>query len=421
MKVAIVTHKVIKSDGQGRINAAVAREALNRGYHVTLVASDVEPTLAQHPLVHWVKIPVSRWPTAFLRNMVFSYRSHQWLQRHRATLDIIKVNGAVTHGSATVNAVHFVHSRWLRSPLHPVRYHRNAYGIYQWFYTRVNAHWEQRAFRLADRIVAVSQQVATDLQAIGVPKTKIRLIANGVDTQDFMPLALPAETAAEQAAKVRVPLRQQWNLQQQWNLPTQAPIALFVGDIRSPRKNLDTILHALTQVPTLHLAVAGTTDGSPYPALADTLGLGDRVHFLGQVTAVPRLMRAADFFVFPSRYDPFGLVVLEAMASGLPIITAQTTGASALVSSDAGIVLADPDDQKALADALRQLTHHPDHRHAMGQSARSIAEGHSLEQMAQGYLDLFETLKDPSTQDPSTQDPSTAPASTPTALETQPL
>lgn len=401
MKIAIVTHKVIKSDGQGRINTAVAHEALNRGYQVTLLASEVEPTLAQHPLVNWVKISVSRWPTAFLRNMAFAYQSHQWLQRHRATLDIIKVNGAITHGSATVNAVHFVHSLWLRSPLHPFRYHRNAYGAYQWLYTRVNAHWEQRAFRLADRIVAVSQQVATDLQQIGVPMTKIQLIPNGVDIQEFTPLHPPAGQGGAGSARLR----------QQWDLPTQEPIALFVGDIRSPRKNLDTILHALVTVPTLHLAVAGATDGSPYPALADSLGMSDRVHFLGTVTSMPTLMQSADFFVFPSRYDPFGLVVLEAMASGLPVITAQTTGASALVAPDAGIVLTDPEDQDALADALVQFTHHPKQRQLMGQSARSIAEHHSLERMAQGYLDLFETLKRPSS----------ANASTPTVLETQPL
>ncbi len=66
-----------------------------------------------------------------------------------------------------------------------------------------------------------------------------------------------------------------------------APLALFVGDIRSRRKNLELVLHALTEVRGLHLAVVGDTARSPYPAMAAELGVMDRVHFLGYRRDVP--------------------------------------------------------------------------------------------------------------------------------------
>jgi glycosyltransferase involved in cell wall biosynthesis len=145
-------------------------------------------------------------------------------------------------------------------------------------------------------------------------------------------------------------------------------------------------------VPQLHLAVAGITEGSPYIKLAASLGLSERVHFLGLCHNVPQLMKAVDFLVFPSRYEPFGLVVIEAMACGLPVITASTTGAAELVTPESGIVIEDPDDRQALAQALLSLTNDRALRQKMGKTARTIAEQHSWNQMAKSYVDLFENL-----------------------------
>ena len=148
------------------------------------------------------------------------------------------------------------------------------------------------------------------------------------------------------------------------------------------------------QVPQLYLAVVGGTAGSPYPELARSLKLDDRVHFLGFRQDVPDLMKAADFLVFPSRYEPFGLVVLEAMATGIPVITAATTGAAELVTPDCGVVLPDSDDTQALAEALNQLVKcDRQQRQQMGQVARTIAEQHSWANMARNYVNLFEQLQ----------------------------
>jgi glycosyltransferase involved in cell wall biosynthesis len=247
-----------------------------------------------------------------------------------------------------------------------------VYGFYQWLYTVLNARWEKNAFLQAKVVVAVSHRVQQELVDIGIAKEAIEVIWCGVGLEEFFP---------GQGDRKK------------FGLPEDVPLALFIGDIRINRKNLDTVLHALVDVPELHLAVVGILEGSPYPQLAEQLGLSDRVYFLDNPSGiVPELMRSVDIFVFPSRYEPFGLVVIEAMASGLPVVTAITTGASELISPDCGVVLSDTEDRKGLAEALSQLASNPDLRHRMGKAARSVAEEHSWQKMAQRYVDRFEEL-----------------------------
>src|SRR5262249_1149061 len=159
--------------------------------------------------------------------------------------------------------------------------------------------------------------------------------------------------------------------------PDNGSLGLFVGDIRTPLKNLDTVLRALVDVPHVHLAVAGGVERSPYPALAFDLGLADRVHFLGFRSDVAELMRAVDMFVFPSRAEACPLVMLEAMASGLPIIIASTVGAKELVEGKCGYVLDDPNNVQALASAIQTLADNRDCRAEMGEAARAVAEQHT--------------------------------------------
>ncbi len=371
VKIAIVTHKFVQGDGQGRVNFEVVREALRQGHHLTLIATEVAEEFQAHPAVTWVPIAVAGWPTALLQNQVFAARSARWINKHRSQFDVLQVNGFTTWAGADVNAVHFVHSAWLRSPVHSARLRRDLYGLYQWIYTALNARLERRAFAQAAIVVAVSEQIRAELLFVGVPDKKIRVIVNGVDTEEFC-------TGEQQRDAL--------------GLPEGVPLALFAGDIRTPRKNLDTVLKALVHAPGIHLAVAGDTAGSRYPALSAELGLAARAHFLGFRRDMPDLMRAADLFVFPSRYEACSLVLLEALASGLPIITARTAGGSEVVTEACGVVLPDPDDAAALAAALCQMTAHPAQMAASGRVARAVAERHTWPGMAQDYLKIFEGI-----------------------------
>ncbi len=375
MKLCVVTPGVIRGDGQGRANYEIVWEAIRQGHQVTLVASQVAHDLQQQPQICWINIPTKQYPLALIREIVFAWRSSAWLRQHRHEFDLIQVYGTATGIASDVNTAQFSHNAWLKSPVHACRQRRDFYGIYQWLHTAWHAHWEKRAFRQTKQAIAVAETVKQQLIDIGVTAEKIEVIYNGVDLTEFHPEPNPERTDRHQ-----------------FNLPIDVPLALFAGDIRLNRKNLDTVLRALVHVPGLHLAVIGAVERSPYPQMAMELGVADRVHFMGFRSDIAQIMRVVDFFVFPTRYEPFGMVVLEAMATKLPVITTAIAGVAELITPDCGIVLADTEDVEALAAAMQRLMADPDLRHRMGKAGYAIAQQHSWSSKAKRYIQLFEDM-----------------------------
>jgi glycosyltransferase involved in cell wall biosynthesis len=373
MRIAIVTHVVRHNDGQGRVNYEIARAALAEGHQVTLLASHVAPELVSETRLRWVAIKVGRfWPTKLFKQQVFALKTAIWLRKHKKEYDVLHVNGFISWAKADVNTAHFVHGGWLRSRYYPFKLTGGLWSAYQVVYSHVNAKLEHWAYQRSKIIAAVSEKVAIEIRANGTESERIEVVYNGVDTSAF--------TAARRSGSDRT----------SFGLPDDACLLLFVGDLRTPRKNLDTVLKALLQLPSnVHLAVAGYIPGSPYPDEAKALGIGDRVHFLGLVKNMPTLMHSVDAFVFPSRYEAMSLSLLEALAAGLPVITAKTAGGAEIIGSDCGIVLDDPDDATALAGAVARLADAPELRREMGAAARLLADQFGWARMARRYLDLY--------------------------------
>ncbi|MBI1273809.1 MAG: glycosyltransferase [Alphaproteobacteria bacterium] len=142
-------------------------------------------------------------------------------------------------------------------------------------------------------------------------------------------------------------------------IPAGAKVLLALSRLH-PKKGLDTLLQALRDLPDCHAWLAG--DGpleAELKAQAQKLGVAGRAHFLGWRNDRGALIRAADIVVMPSRYEPFGTVVLEGWAAGKPVIAARATGPAATISDGEDGLLVPVDDATALAGAVRRVLDEP--------------------------------------------------------------
>lgn len=225
-------------------------------------------------------------------------------------------------------------------------------------------------------VICNSEMVRQDIHArFGVPLERLHLIRNGVDLQRFR----PPDRAERDAARAR------------FALDDARTVFAYVGSGYA-RKGVAPAIRALAAVDSALLLVAGTDRRERrYRALAERLGVADRVRFLGGQRDVRPVLHAADGFVLPTLYDPFPNAVLEAMASGLPAITSTTSGASEFIRAGENGFVVDALDEAGLAQAMRALCD-PGQREARARAARAAVEGLSLDALAGELIGLYRRL-----------------------------
>jgi glycosyltransferase involved in cell wall biosynthesis len=165
---------------------------------------------------------------------------------------------------------------------------------------------------------------------------------------------------------------------------------VFVGRF-DPQKDHATILRALASVRNAHLLLVG--DGPLRPQLqqmAQSLGLSERVTFLGRRSDVAAVLKASDIYVHSTNSDGFGIAACEAMAVGLPVVASDVLGLAQLVAG-AGILFPAGDD-KALARHLLALIESPELRHEMGQASVRRARQFSIENTVDRCIGMYESV-----------------------------
>jgi glycosyltransferase involved in cell wall biosynthesis len=231
------------------------------------------------------------------------------------------------------------------------------------------------------RVVAVSDYVAASLQRrLRVPASRTTVIHNGVDTTLFRP-DVPGR------AKIRTEL----------GLPASGHVLICVGRM-TRQKGQSTLIRAMVHVrrrlPQSQLLLVGEgASRRENEALSERLGLTAAVSFLGPRWDVADLLRASDLLVLPSLHEGFGLVLAEALATGLPVIAARVGPVPEIVCHGATGLLVPPSDPEALAEAILELLTNEGRRSRMGMSARADAvERFSLPKMVRALEDLYSEM-----------------------------
>jgi UDP-glucose:(heptosyl)LPS alpha-1,3-glucosyltransferase len=242
---------------------------------------------------------------------------------------------------------------------------------------------ERRQYDLGTGMLylAVSRMIGQHMsEYCHVPESKIRVVYNGVDVERFRPDADP-----EGRRRMRA------------RLDVAEEEVLFLTVAHNFRlKGLDTVLRSVAALRArgcpVKLVVVGNGAIGQYQTIARNLGCAEAVRFVGDQSSTLPFYGAADVFLLPTFYDPCSLVVLEAMATGLPIVTSRFNGVHELMAAGReGVVLDDPTCVDALADAMHGYLE-PEPRAAAGAAARSLAEEHSIEHMLGEHLRIYDEI-----------------------------
>jgi len=235
---------------------------------------------------------------------------------------------------------------------------------------------------LDERVIAVCELARqAEINNAGAAPEKVITIYNGVDPAEF---DCDGEATRNRGRR-------------QWNIPDEALLIGTVGRLH-PQKGFADLLTALPDLcntfPQVKLLLIG--DGELRAALeaqATTLGIGERVIFAGLRTDVPALLCALDLFVLPSLWEGLPNVILEAMASGLPVIATAVGGTPEVVIQEETGILTPPGDTTALADAIARLLSDPALRSRMGKQGRARVLHHfSIRQAVQRTVTLYDEL-----------------------------
>jgi UDP-glucose:(heptosyl)LPS alpha-1,3-glucosyltransferase len=218
-------------------------------------------------------------------------------------------------------------------------------------------------------VIAVSKGTARELhEHYGLPMDRITIVPNGVDPARFRPAA---DSAAKRA------------LREALELPVSACLALFVGGDWE-RKGVRDAVDAIAPLADTHLVVVGRGDGAALLAHATRLGAVGRVHVVAPNPTPERYYAACDLFLFPSRYEAFSLVTLEAAASGLPIVCHSINGTEELITEGENGWLV-PFGAEALRERVVTLRDDAALRARMGAAALASSARYAWNRVADEY------------------------------------
>lgn len=234
----------------------------------------------------------------------------------------------------------------------------------------LGGYYKPPVFAACDHVVGVTPDIAAHMRAAGWPEERAHY--------------LPTFAVAEPAAPLP---------RADYQTPDDAPLLLALGRLHV-KKGFDVLLKALADVPTAYLWIAGEGElRGELTALAERLGLSPRVRFLGWRYDREALLATADLCVFPSRYEPFGTVTIEAWASQTPLVAAASAGPAGVIRDGEDALLVPIDDVAALAAAINRVLDDPALAQRLIEAGSRRYEAEFTEAACvRQYLDFYEHI-----------------------------
>jgi L-malate glycosyltransferase len=289
----------------------------------------------------------------------------------RGRYDLVHAHGALSEGMIALGAERLGMPALVKVLL------TGTDGDFEVLAGRFAGRWRTRSLVRRAWFAATSAAVRAQLERLGVPPGRIFAIPNGVDIHTYRP------PSPDERVQLRFRL----------GLAPDAPLALFIGRL-VPRKRVATAIRAIAQVRAqIRLVVVGEgPERSNLERIAQEQGLAERVSFTGPVQNVADYLRAADFFVLPSRSEGLSNALLEAMACGLVCLAQPVSGVDELFAGGRGIVVAS-EEVEAWGRALERLAADPEQSKRLGARARElVCADFTLERTADRLVVAYRTM-----------------------------
>ncbi len=368
-EVTIVAHDIGPVGGMERVLSELILGLRHSGDRVTVIARTCELPEGSGVNFHRVRGPGRPFLLAYPWFLLAAS-----LTVARRARGVLQVTGGLVLNRADVVSVHYCHQV---GPANPSR----AGALY-----RANIRLVRIAKRLSERaafrrnreavFACVSEGVADEVRE-HYPALAPNVIAihNGVELERFEPGRWSEQARAERERR---------------GVGERELLALFVGG-EWERKGLRPAIEALPGAPGWTLAVAGDGDRSHFEALARSLGVHERIRWLGVQREVAPLYAMADAFLLPTSYETFSLATFEAAASGLPLLVTPVNGVRELLEPGVNGFFIDRR-PGGISDALRQLSDDPGRRLEMGRAARRSSLRFSWDNTVELHRRLYRRL-----------------------------
>ncbi|MFZ3064937.1 MAG: glycosyltransferase family 4 protein [Nitrospirota bacterium] len=375
-KIAILIENFDKKGGSERRTYELVKQLKQRGYNITVFANSWSNTSTpEGEGINFVKVPMTRWPFRFMAPLTYAFFADRAIKKE--DFDIIH-SQTRTYYQDVATLGGGCHRAWIDEGsslklLDP--FHRAVLSI------------EKRQFQNGNyKRIIVNSRLSKNgiLKFYPVPDERIKVIHNGVDAERFNPI---------NKEKYRTEIRKKHNLSD------DDFVILYVGS-GFKRKGVSYLIEAVARLGndyinknSIRLLIVGKDNLMPYKRLAAQNGIDKNVIFVDYAGETEKYYAASDIFALPTFFDPFANVTLEAMASGLPVITTKKNGASEIIEDGKdGFVINTPSEIDAIAEKIRALLNSK-MRNEMGNMAREKSKGFTWDRMAEETLKVYDEIR----------------------------
>ena len=373
MKIAIIRQKFVNYGGAEQFVSEYVKQLANMGHEVHIFANKWTSSNQPNIKIHSVRA-IKR--NSFLRVLSFAWCVLRSI--NSLSFDIVQSHERIWNQDI-YRAGDGCHREWLERRANCLSYIKRLFFRFSLFHQLILV-LEKRIFENGEckKIIAISEMVKRDiLKHYQVPEDRVMVVYNGVDLDRFNPSHRKSSRN---------------ELRQQLKISDEEVIILFVGS-GFERKGLEYLIKSVQYLKQKKwkLVLVGKGKWKKYLNFASEENR-EKITHLEPIDEIEKLYAAADFFILPSIYEPFGNANLEALASGLPIITSRNCGVSEIITpKKEGIILEEPSDFKAMAKAIDYLMDSKN-REPMRQSARLLAEKFTQERNASEMLQIYQKL-----------------------------